>query len=94
MLVNNQIATQVLKIVCNNEGKLLYPQILDRVFNIQQPCRFEKVPGRKENIIMDVCHNVQGFTVTLQQIKVKYPQVKKITIVFVISKKKKMEEVI
>ena len=94
LLVNNQIAQQVLKIVCNNEDKLLYPQILENVFNIQQPCRFEKIPHRQEKIILDVCHNLQGFTAVLKQIKVKYPQVKKITLAFVISKKKKIDDVI
>ena len=66
LLINNQIAQQVLKIVCNNEDKLLYPQILENVFNIQQPCRFEKIPDRPEKIILDVCHNVQGFTAVLK----------------------------
>ena len=94
LLVNNQIVRQVLKIVCQSEDMLLYPQILDHVFNIQQPCRFERIPDRPEKIILDVCHNLQGFTAVLKQIKVKYPQVKKITLAFVISRKKKIDDVI
>lgn len=84
----------MLKIVCQNEDKLLYPQVLDHVFNISQPCRFEKIPHRQEKIILDVCHNLQGFSAVLQQIKVMYPQVKKITLAFVISRKKKIDDVI
>ena len=84
----------MLKIVCQNEDKLLYPHVLEHVFNIQQPCRFERIPDRDEKIILDVCHNLQGFAAVLKQIKVKYPQVKKITLAFVISRKKKIDDVI
>ena len=43
---------------------------------------------------MDVCHNVQGFQSVLRKAEVDFPNVKKIKIAFVASKKKKLDEVI
>lgn len=72
----------------------MYPWILDHVYNISQPCRFERIPNRPEKIILDVCHNFQGIKAVLKQIDYQFPQVKKITIAFAISRKKKLDDVI
>ena len=50
------------------------------------------MPGK--NIVLDVCHNIQGFEAVFQNIKVKYPQIRKIKVAFAISKKKKLEDVV
>ena len=42
---------------------------------------------------MDVCHNIDGFKAVLDAIKIEYPQVNDIKIVFGISKSKKLDEI-
>ena len=59
-----------------------------------QPCRFEKIQDREENIILDVCHNIDGFKAVINQIKSTYTDVDSIKIVFGISKSKKLDEII
>ena len=50
--------------------------------------------GRKETIILDVCHNIDGFKAVIQQVKTEYPTVEKATIVFGISKSKKLDDIL
>ena len=59
-----------------------------------QPCRFEKIPEREEKIILDVCHNIDGFRAVIDQIKINYPKVDNIKVVFGISKSKVLDEII
>ena len=46
-----------------------------------QPCRMESVKNRNENIILDVCHNIDGFQAVIAQIKNAYPQLESIKII-------------
>lgn len=54
----------------------------------------EKIKDRPENIVLDVCHNIDGFKAVLNEIKTTYPEVKDIKMVFGISKSKKLDDLI
>ena len=43
---------------------------------------------------MDVCHNYQGIEAVLNKIKHEFPDVKKVRIAYVVSKKKKLDEIV
>lgn len=43
---------------------------------------------------MDVCHNYQGIEAVLNKIKHQFPDVKKVRIAYVVSKKKKLDEIV
>ena len=43
---------------------------------------------------MDVCHNIDGFRAVLAQIKVVYPEVKDLKLIFGISKSKKLDDIV
>ena len=58
---NNEIACQIIRSVCSVE-KLNYDDVLHSLIGMtSQPCRFERIQGRKETIVLDVCHNIDGF---------------------------------
>ncbi len=59
-----------------------------------QPCRMESVKNRNEKIILDVCHNIDGFQAVIAQIKNAYPQLESIKIVLGMSKSKKMDSLV
>ena len=59
-----------------------------------QPCRFEVIPNREETIVLDVCHNIDGFNAVIEQINQKFPYVDKIKLVFGVSKSKKLDTLI
>jgi len=40
-----------------------------------------------------VCHNIDGFRAVINQVKARYPSAEKVTIVFGISKSKKLDEI-
>jgi folylpolyglutamate synthase/dihydropteroate synthase len=61
---------------------------------MSQPCRFELIPNRDETIVLDVCHNVDGFKAVIGQIEQKYPEVERIKIVFGVSKSKKLDTLV
>ena len=50
------------------------------------------MPGK--SIILDVCHNIQGFNAVLENIRVMMPNVRKVKVAFAISKKKSIEDVV
>ena len=43
---------------------------------------------------MDVCHNIDGFKAVVEQIKIQFPDITQIKIVFGISKSKALDEII
>lgn len=90
--VNNQIVNEILKVVCKKENVPF--DYRNFVKSVSQPCRFERIKNVQQKIVMDVCHNYQGIQSVLNKINVEYPEVKNIKIAFVISKKKKLDDVI
>lgn len=91
---NNAIADQIVKTVCEHE-KVAYDTKLSQVISqTGQPCRFEKIRNRKETIVLDVCHNIDGFRAVIQQAKTQYPTARKVSIVFGISKSKKLDDIL
>jgi folylpolyglutamate synthase/dihydropteroate synthase len=90
MQENNMIVENIMKIVCEIE-KIQFTNDLTRVIEeTSQPCRMESVKNRNEKIILDVCHNIDGFQAVITQIKHTYPQLESIKIVLGMSKSKKM----
>ena len=73
---NNKIVSAILNVVCQKEGKLeelqknCFQELIEKTF---QPCRFEVIKDREETIILDVCHNIDGFKAVVDQIKASYP---------------------
>lgn len=45
-------------------------------------------------MILDVCHNPSGVAAVLEKIRVEYPQVKNISVVFAAGKKKDVQEIV
>lgn len=68
--------------------------IADVIDSSSQVCRFEKVPNLSKNVILDVCHNIDGFIAVINQVKNKYPMAKSVKLVLGISKTKKLNELI
>lgn len=63
---NNAIAQYMIKTVCAAEG-IQYTDKFDQVIKItSQPCRFERIANRKETIVLDVCHNIDGFKAVIE----------------------------
>lgn len=63
---NIQIASEILKYISKIENRNFSPEIEDLINNVSQPCRFEVIPSRDENIVLDVCHNIDGFNAVIQ----------------------------
>ena len=61
---------------------------------VSQPCRFEIIQDRQETIILDVCHNIDGFKAVLNQISKRYPDCMNIKMVFGISKSKVLNDIV
>ena len=55
------------------------------ISSTSQPCRFEVIPNRPEQIVLDVCHNIDGFRAVLATIAIRFPKVDNIKFVFGIS---------
>jgi len=69
--------------------------IEDLIARCAQPCRMEKIPNAdNKNVILDVCHNIDGFKAVFVQLKAQYPQVKDVKIVMGISKSKKLSSIV
>ena len=62
---NDKIVSEILKVVCKVENKNLDENVLKMIQNVSQPCRFELIKDRPETIILDVCHNIDGFKAVL-----------------------------
>ena len=89
---NCSIVKSILDIVCKIEGKEMTDDINQLIDTCSQPCRLEKLKSQDDKtIILDVCHNIDGFRAVFKGIKCKYPQVKEVKIVMGISKSKKLE---
>ena len=56
-----QVAESIVKYICNIENKEFTEEITNIIATSMQPCRFEKIPNREETIVLDVCHNIDGF---------------------------------
>lgn len=54
----------------------------------------EKIANRQETIVLDVCHNIDGFKGVLDEVRASYPEATKITMVFGVSKSKKLDTLI
>ena len=63
------------------------------ISSTSQPCRFEVIPNRPEQIVLDVCHNIDGFRAVLATIAIRFPKVDNIKFVFGISKSKTLTEI-
>lgn len=63
------MANEILNIVSSQEGIELSADVLTQVNSVSQPCRFEVVKDRPENIVLDVCHNLEGFQQVFKQIE-------------------------
>ena len=63
------------------------------ISSTSQPCRFEVIPNRPEQIVLDVCHNIDGFRAVLDTIAIRFPNVNNIKFVFGISKSKTLTEI-
>jgi folylpolyglutamate synthase/dihydropteroate synthase len=60
---NNLVVQEILKIVAEREKIELSEDVVDGIKFVAQPCRFELVENSKNlPIVMDVCHNIDGFT--------------------------------
>ena len=58
---NNSMVAEIMQVVCKNERVAFdWDTMVSLARSVSQPCRFEKIIGTKFNIIMDVCHNLQG----------------------------------
>ena len=91
---NNQVVFEILKIVCaHKQIPFNGDDLVGQITQVSQPCRFEKIINRPENIILDVCHNIDGFKAVLNAIRIIYPQVENIKVVFGISKTKKLNDI-
>ena len=91
--MNTEIVRHVLEIVSANRGvEGPSKDMIDFITKVSQPCRFERLGDN--DVILDVCHNLQGIEAVLDRISVEYPDVDNISIVFTISKKKKIDEVL
>lgn len=58
---NNAIAQYIIKTVCDVEGIPYTDQLDLTIKQTSQPCRFERIVNRQETIVLDVCHNIDGF---------------------------------
>ena len=91
--LNNALATETLKVV--HERANLPLTDLTGLEDMNQPCRFERVTtANKAQVIMDVCHNFQGIKSVLERIKHEMPAVANIEVLFAISKKKALDDVL
>ena len=92
---NNQLALEIIKIAFAAEKRALDEDVAaDMIAKARQPCRLEKVSGRDETILMDVCHNIDGFKAVLSEIRSTYPAAENIKIVIGVSKSKKMDNLV
>ena len=87
---NNFVVQNIIQIITMNETS---PNLINLIAKVSQPCRFEKIINRPENIILDVCHNIDGFRAVLDAIRIEYPTVNNIKLVFGISKSKKLDQI-
>lgn len=58
---NNKVVEAILNVVSEKENVEIKEEIISQIQHISQPCRFERVANRSETILMDVCHNIDGF---------------------------------
>jgi len=58
---NNEVVIEILKSVSEYEGVTLGENLFEKIQNWMQPCRLERIQNREENIVLDVCHNIDGF---------------------------------
>lgn len=66
---NNTIVLEILKIIVAFEKTTLDQDIaMQLIADTRQPCRLERVKGRDETILMDVCHNIDGFKAVINEI--------------------------
>ena len=49
------------EILAKIENKAYDLGVEETIQNSCQPCRFEVIPNREETIVLDVCHNIDGF---------------------------------
>ena len=69
MIENNHIALEILKIIVAFEKTMLDQEKAAQIIaEARQPCRLERVKGRDETILLDVCHNIDGFKAVLNEI--------------------------
>lgn len=54
----------------------------------------ERITNREETILLDVCHNIDGFVGVLNEVRASYPEATKISMVFGISKSKKLDTLV
>ena len=95
--LNNAIATQVLKIIYERANlQVSQAELSQGLDDINQPCRFERVANGASDahVIMDVCHNFQGINSVLERIKHELPHVNNISVLFAISRKKALDDVL
>lgn len=52
--------------MCSVENIKYDNELHELISKTAQPCRFERIQGRKETIILDVCHNIDGFQAVIQ----------------------------
>ena len=93
--INNKIAFEVVKQIQKKDTTLMKledSKIKQKIDDSNQPCRFEKVPGK--NIYLDVAHNEQGISAVLNQIDCKFPNIKSIRFVFALSLNKDFQKMV
>jgi folylpolyglutamate synthase/dihydropteroate synthase len=52
---------EILKFVSEYEGFTLDIGLSERIQKWMQPCRLERIQNREEKVVLDVCHNIDGF---------------------------------
>ena len=88
------VVHEVLKIICKKENQQVTDSMIQNIFQVGQPCRFETFKHGNKIVIMDVCHNIDGYTAVFNQILVQYPSVKKVKVIFGMAKGKDSDKII
>ena len=89
---NNLIVESIIGIVCASQKLPVPVGLSQKIASWRQPCRFEQIPDSK--VVLDVCHNIDGFKAVLKQIPASYPEVTEISVVFGISKGKRLDQIV
>ena len=74
--------------------KLEIENVWQLIESTRQPCRMEKIANRSDTVILDVCHNIDGFKAVLNEVRATYPECTSISLVFGISKSKKLDNLV
>ena len=66
---NNLVAYNLLLAVSQRENIALPETLMDDLKKWSQPCRLEPMPRQKLPILLDVCHNLEGYEATINTIR-------------------------